>query len=167
MRLLSGGGVSARVAPALAAALAVAVLLAGCSAPAQAERKLPGKHPSQSAGTPEPSLDVGDCLVAAGADAETRQRVVPCSEPHDVEAFASIDLDEAELPGDEALWAVAEEHCGPQFELFIGMPYTQSSMDWFFRAPDEAAWHAGARRLVCIVYDPAGRVTGSLVGAAR
>lgn len=144
----------------------VAVLLAACST--SDERG--GRSPGQSAETPGPHavpITSGDCLSAEMGGGIAGASVVPCADPHDQEAFYLFELSGGEYPGDDAIWTTAEQNCGSQFEMFIGVPYTESALDWFYFSPSPQSWAEGERFLVCTVYDPSGPVSGTLAGAVR
>lgn len=149
----------------LAIAAAALLLLSACAAPEMARNN--GKSAEAPADPHALSFTAGDCLDLTGSGAASGETVVPCSEPHDEEAFYTFDLSGGAFPGDDPMWTAVEQNCGPQFEMFIGLEYTASALDWFFHAPDRQSWDAGARTVVCVVYDPVGKVTGSLAGAVR
>lgn len=115
------------------------------------------------------SLQVGDCFD----DEEDNEVVsdvptVPCSEPHDNEIYHSFLLPEGEFPGDEAVDAAADETCFAKFESFVGTDYETSELDYFPLTPLEDSWNEfGDREIICALWDPAGKTSGSLEGAAR
>lgn len=62
----------------------------------------------------------------------------------------------------------ADEGCGAEFESFIGVPFRDSQLDYWSMYPDTTTWNQlDDREVVCIAYDPAGPVTGSLKDAGR
>ena len=51
-----------------------------------------------------------------------------------------------------------------EFEQFVGEAYLDSRFDFSYYYPTEASWSRGDREVLCVIYDPAGPVTGSLEG---
>jgi membrane protease YdiL (CAAX protease family) len=106
---------------------------------------------------PVVDLEVGACATAAWWDGEAidAEREVPCTDPHDLEVAARL-----ELPGgpwedaahDDGLVAdVADERCLDEFERYVGIDWVDSVLDVVALLPDETRWAAGDRELVCLV----------------
>ncbi|RPI21090.1 MAG: hypothetical protein EHM57_07050, partial [Actinobacteria bacterium] len=81
--------------------------------------------------------------------------VVPCSESHDLEAFARVTLPFADgiaQPADDQLFGSAYDQCLPFFEPYTGEPYETSS--WYLDAfvPDRRAWKSGDRGALCVLF---------------
>lgn len=111
------------------------------------------------------ALQVGDCLNDATAAGEvTSVPTVPCDEPHDSEVYATFALGESDYLGEELVVGKAESLCLPAFEEFVGEPYLESRFDFAYYYPTEASWASGDREVLCVIYDPAGPVSGSLRG---
>lgn len=114
------------------------------------------------------TLEVGDCLNDAGVEGEVSEvPTVPCSEPHDSEAYASILMADGDFPGDDVVDDQAVSDCTTEFDAFVGLDYQTSALDFAYYFPTEASWEQGDREILCLIYDPAGKVTGSLQGAAE
>jgi hypothetical protein len=115
-------------------------------------------------------LRVGDCLTESqGAEEEfiSTVPVVPCSELHSAEIFALVTLPDGDFPGQDAINTQAEELCIAEFEDFVGLSYWESVFEAWFMLPAEDGWRAGDREVICNIYDPGGKVSGSLIGAER
>lgn len=113
------------------------------------------------------NLKVGDCKMedVPGDIADTK--VVPCAEPHDEEVYFEFTLEDGEYPGEEAVGVAADERCYEEFETFAGIPYEDSTLDFFPFTPTEQGWAEGDQVVQCVIWDPAGPVVGTLAGAAR
>jgi hypothetical protein len=116
-------------------------------------------------------LEVGDCLadsMPTGGEEVVTVETVPCSEPHSEEIYAVVTLPEGDFPGEEAVFAQADEGCTAEFESFVGLPYEESVLYYNYLYPyDEQSWNGGYRWVTCSVYDPAGDTTGTLADANR
>jgi hypothetical protein len=161
---------------ALLAAAAVAVPLAGCSV---VRELLPG------GGAPQPQRDetsqeiveegqadvfalrVGDCMNEVSEKLVSEVPVVPCDQPHDEEVYFDYTMEGDEYPGDDAIQTDADTNCSAQFDAFVGLAYDSSTLDFYAYRPSEESWTQLDDRIVsCVIYDPAGQVTGTLAGAA-
>ena len=109
---------------------------------------------------------VGDCFDDASGSGDEILSLpgVPCSEPHDNEAFAIVNLTQSEYPGDEAIAGLAYDACMEHFESFVGREYETSSLDIFTLYPSPESWRQNDREVVCAVYDVNAT---KLVGSAR
>lgn len=111
------------------------------------------------------NIQVGDCFDDAGTGEVSELPVVPCDQPHNNEVFHSYTIPGDTFPGD--FTAVAEEQCNPAFQSFVGVDYNSSALYMTTLEPTSGSWAEGDRELLCIIYDPAGPVTGTLQGANR
>ncbi|MFC5501133.1 septum formation family protein [Lysinimonas soli] len=152
---------------------AAALLLCGCSVVNQ----LTGTTQRDASGTPTAansnadvfSIKVGDCLNDASAQGTvTTAPIVPCSQPHDSEAYKSITMAAGKFPGDAAVKDQADTGCADAFAAFIGISYADSSLKISYYFPTETSWNTrGDRQIMCTVYDDGVKTTGTLKGAAR
>jgi hypothetical protein len=85
--------------------------------------------------------------------------VVPCSQAHYGEVFATFPISATSYPGDAQVVFEAEVGCLGGFEGYVGIPYDESALDVLYLYPSEASWAAGSHGVVCVVHDPAGLLT--------
>ena len=146
--------------------VALSLALTGCGTLGGAATSTP-----TATGDPEISvldLAVGDCLDTHGKPGITETvPVVDCSLEHDSEAYAQVDFDGDEYPGDEAVKTRAQSDCSAAFADFSGIEYNVSALDYAYYFPTAGSWASGDRRILCLILDPAQRVAGTLEGAAR
>lgn len=160
-----------RLPVAILAAAVVAVAVSGCSlfGPV-ASNTLPLRDDDGVIVEPNEQTDaftlvVGDCLNDATATGEVQTvPTVPCDEPHDGEIYAAHLLGESSYRGEAVIINEAEALCLDTFEQFVGEAYLDSRFDFSYYYPTEASWSRGDREVLCVIYDPAGPVTGSLDG---
>lgn len=155
---------SRRIAPFVAVA-ALGALLSGCSV----LQGIIGGTDIPEGETDAFAIEIGDCLNDAEISTEVSSvPLVECSEPHDSEVYALTDTTTADFPGDAALSAELDAFCqGEAFTEFVGIPYADSMYNTSGYFPSDESWAAGDRELLCTIYDPNGRVTGSLAGVAQ
>lgn len=124
---------------------------------------------SDSPGTATNDLEAGDCITDTGTAAEPNIEVLPCSEKHGFEVFATTELPEGEYPGIGEADALTQEFCREEFTGFVGIEYDASELELQYFFPVEAEWDAeGGRTAVCTVGLPGGDpTTGSLEGSKR
>jgi hypothetical protein len=153
----------------------VGMVLAGCSLIAG------GQTPRDPSGTPTATakvsafdIRVGDCLddATVGTATATTQ-IVPCTGPHDSEAFAEFTVTGDKYPGDDKLQAQAQSDCGgTAFAQFVGIASSDSNLQVSYYLPTSDTWAGGDRKITCTIYqmDEAGKplqTTGTLKNAAR
>lgn len=119
------------------------------------------------------TIKVGDCLND-GAETETVSNVakIDCAEPHDTEAYASINLPDGEYPGDQVLVEQADAACITEFPAFVGLPYEESVLQFSYYYPTVESWDSGDREVLCLVLELDAssniiKTIGSLEGANR
>lgn len=156
-------------AAAAASAVAAAVLLSGCSGDdGEPQRDASGNVTETADAADVFDVRVGDCLGDFGDSQQVEDvAVVPCDGEHAQEVYATGQVPDGDLPGDDDLQAQAVELCTTEFQTYIGLAYEESALDFTWLQPTAESWDQGDRELVCLVYDPAGPVTGSLQGANR
>ncbi len=115
------------------------------------------------------TIRLGDCFnntdsLASDQSGEVSSLPgVPCSDPHDYEVYAVIDVNEATFPGDEAMSEMAFESCLSRFENFVGRDYETSALDITSLYPTKESWDVhNDREVVCALMDvEANKLTGS------
>lgn len=147
---------------------AAAIVLSGCSLLGNVTNTPIDVDPSDGTDTDAFSIQVGDCVNDQATEDEfSSVPVIDCAEPHDREAFASIMIADGDYPGQDAIIDQADSECEAQFANYVGIAYTESTLGYGYYYPTEQSWSNGDREILCLVYDPAGQVEGSLAGAAR
>lgn len=116
-------------------------------------------------------LAVGDCfddgdLVLGGVEEIGEVPLVECSEPHDNEVYAVVDVEGDVFPGDEAIRTEADDVCHGAFQGFVGLDYETSALDFGWLVPTAGSWDAGDRVVACFVYRmDLAKVSGTLEGS--
>ena len=114
------------------------------------------------------NVRIGDCFDDAYSFGEEVSSLpgVPCSEPHDNEAFAVFDLSISSYPeSDEAMAELAHNACVDRFDSFVGTDYESSSLDVVTLYPTSESWRQNDREVVCAVYDmEENKLVGSMKG---
>jgi len=105
-------------------------------------------------------LTPGQC-VNLGSDA-LKFTVLSCTRPHDAEVFAAFTLPAGPWPGASAVRADAGNGCASRFDSYIDPRLATASLTQEYVYPNQAAWQAGERTVVCEVSAVNGRLTGSV-----
>ena len=105
------------------------------------------------------SLVVGDCfddddsLVGEFESID----VLPCSQSHDNEVYASVDYPAANgepYPGDDAIDEFADGSCFAAFLPYVGISYETSRLDYAWFAPTINGWEdSNDREVLCLLWD--------------
>jgi Septum formation len=106
------------------------------------------------------ALRPGQC-VNSGSDA-LKFTVVSCTRPHDAEVFAAFALPAAPWPGASAVRVDAGDGCASRLDSYIDPQLATASLTQEYVYPNQAAWQAGERTVVCEVSAVSGRLTGSV-----
>jgi hypothetical protein len=105
-------------------------------------------------------LRPGQC-VNYGSDA-LKATVLSCARPHDAEVFAVFTLPAAPWPGASAVRTDADDGCASRFGGYIDPQLAAASLTQAYIYPNQDAWQAGQRTVVCEVSAVDGRLTGSV-----
>ncbi len=110
-------------------------------------------------------VTVGDCFGDPGEDEVSSLEALPCTEPHDNEAYHLADFPagpDEPFPGEEEIDAFAEETCVAAFEDYVGLSFDESVLQVTYLQPTEGTWEDGDREVVCTLYSDDGQLTGSM-----
>lgn len=99
-----------------------------------------------------PTAEVGACLNAVDLLGVTEIPTVDCTQEHDTQVFAIVDLPDGEYPGDDALLTLVADECGAAFEGFVGVPPAESALEFDGLAPSEDTWAVGDRQIICLAF---------------
>jgi Septum formation len=106
-------------------------------------------------------LRPGQC-VDSGSNA-LKVTVLSCARPHDAEVFAVFSLPAKAWPGSSAVQVEAGDGCANRFDSYIEPQLAAAALTQEYVYPNQAAWKAGERTVVCEV----GAVNGQLTGSVR
>jgi hypothetical protein len=107
-------------------------------------------------------IAVGDCLNTPEDDVFYEIDPIDCTEEHDLEVFALVDLStvgpdfslSASYPGDDAVYDAALNECWDEFERYIGMPYEESVLFMDAFTPTLEGWEEVDDRIAnCVVFE--------------
>jgi hypothetical protein len=108
------------------------------------------------------SLKTGDCFDPRGQQSYT---LVACDTPHQAEVFATFALTGTSWPGGAAIQHQASSGCASRLTGYVN-PQLAITLSSTYVYPDEVAWQAGTRTVICEVRATSGHLTGSVRGAA-
>ncbi|SEE65873.1 septum formation family protein [Ruania alba] len=123
-------------------------------------------------------LSAGDCVLAPeDVTVEISEvTVVPCDEPHQLEAYALADFPApsgqaqasaagSSFPGDAALKDFADGACAEEFAGYVGVDYRDSSLWFTYLVPSARSWQAeDDRTVLCFVTTTGDELTQSVAG---
>lgn len=114
-------------------------------------------------------LRMGDCFNNGGAAYDGSEvsslAGIPCTQPHDNEVYAVMNVTGSSFPGEDEMWDMAINKCLGRFEGFVGRDYESSSLDIVSLYPTEDSWKLqNDREVVCALYHVDSE---KLVGSAK
>lgn len=109
-------------------------------------------------------VKVGDCINNITEGEVASVDAVPCREPHDAEAYASVQVPGDDLPELEQLTALADQRCGEQLQAAAPAAATDQDVEVFYLHPTEDTWDRGDREIVCFASYASGPRAGSIRG---
>jgi hypothetical protein len=108
-------------------------------------------------------LQVGNC-VNSGPNGISSPTVVPCGQPHDAEVYARFALAGHNWPGGAAIGAQARRGCTARLGGYLNPQLATTVLAESYVFPDQGAWNAGERAVICEIRSTAGKLTGSVRG---
>jgi hypothetical protein len=125
---------------------------------------LHGRHHAPAQALPSVfRLQVGQC-VNYGADGISSPTVVPCAQAHDAEVYARFALAGHSWPGSAAIGAQARRGCTARLGGYLNPQLATTVLAESYVFPDQGAWNAGERAVICEIRSTAGKLTGSVRG---
>ena len=134
---------------------------AACSLSADAARDEDGTI-TESAEVDAFNVRPGDCFDMPDGLLIESVAAVPCTEPHDSQAFRAFDITGFEsLPSETEIEDLVIEGClGAHFEDFVGVPYELSALSVTWLEPTEETWdRVDDREILCIITNEAAMLT--------
>ncbi|WP_420112008.1 septum formation family protein [Pseudactinotalea sp.] len=104
-----------------------------------------------------PTAEVGACLNLVDLLAGEGIRDIPtvdCTEDHDAQVFALVDLPDGDYPGEDGIKNAVIDECGAAFEAFVGVSPDASELDFDGLPPSEDSWAVGDREVICLAFYP-------------
>jgi hypothetical protein len=105
-------------------------------------------------------LKPGDCVDSSGSGLTFT--LVACSKPHNSEVFATFTLPESAWPGSAAVQTAAGNGCASRLTAYLNPQLANAGLAQEYVYPDQSAWQAHERTVVCEVRSPTGQITGSV-----
>ena len=105
-------------------------------------------------------LRAGDCLNSSRNGLSVT--ILPCATPHQAEVFATFSLTGSGWPGDPAAQQQASSGCTDRIAGYLNPQLLNAGLTEQYVYPDQKAWQAGVRTVVCEVSSAAGPLTGSV-----
>lgn len=106
-------------------------------------------------------IAVGDCMNIPEEDVFSTVDTIDCTEPHDLEVFALVDLSDigvefssiASYPGDDPVYEASFNACWDAFESYVGVPYEDSAIYLDVFTPTLEGWDERGDRIAnCVLY---------------
>jgi putative regulator of septum formation len=107
-------------------------------------------------------LQTGDCVSAPNGQVVS---VLPCSTPHQAEVFATFALPASTWPGTATVQNEASSGCASRLTGYLN-PQLAISLAQSYVFPNQVAWTAGTRTVICEVQAVSGQLTQSVRGAS-
>jgi len=105
-------------------------------------------------------LRPGECVnIGTNALSVT---VLSCATPHDAEVFATFTLPAGAWPGAATVQQDASNGCNVRLSSYLNPQLATADLTQEYVYPDQAAWRAGERTVVCEVSAASGQLTGSV-----
>ena len=106
------------------------------------------------------ALRPGECLDPGTSGLSFT--LLACSTPHDAEVFARFTLAGSSWPGSTAVQQEAGNGCADRLDGYLNPQLASAGLAQEYIYPDQSAWQAGERTVVCEVRSPTGPLTGSV-----
>lgn len=105
-------------------------------------------------------LRPGECINSTANGLNVT--LLSCATPHDAEVFATFSLPAGAWPGASAVQLEAGNGCVSRFGSYLNPQLATADMTQEYVYPNQAAWQAGERIVVCEVRAVTGKLTGSV-----
>jgi hypothetical protein len=106
------------------------------------------------------SLRAGECINSSSNGLSVT--VLSCATPHQAEVFATFGLAGSSWPGTAAVQQQASSGCANRLAGYVNPDLLNAGLAQEYVYPDQGAWQAGVRTVVCEVSAATGPLTGSV-----
>ncbi len=106
------------------------------------------------------SLRAGDCLNSSQNGLSVT--ILSCATPHEAEVFATFSLTGSSWPGSEAVQQQASSGCANRIAGYLNPQLLNAGLTQQYVYPNQDAWQAGVRTVVCEVSSTTGPLSGSV-----
>lgn len=105
-------------------------------------------------------LRAGECLNSSPNGLSFT--LLSCSVPHQAEVFATFSLTGSSWPGSAVVRQQASSGCAARIASYLNPQLLNAGLAQEYVYPNQDAWRAGVRTVVCEVSSAAGPLTGSV-----
>ena len=106
------------------------------------------------------SLRAGDCLNSSQNGLSVT--ILSCATPHEAEVFATFSLTGSSWPGNAAAQQQASSGCANRIAGYMNPQLLNAGLIQQYVYPNQDAWQANVRTVVCEVSSPSGTLSGSV-----
>lgn len=106
------------------------------------------------------SLRAGECVNSSQNGLSVT--ILSCATPHEAEVFATFSLTGSSWPGDAAVQQQASSGCAARIAGYLNPQLLNAGLTQQYVYPDQDAWRAGVRTVVCEVSAASGPLSGSV-----
>jgi len=106
------------------------------------------------------SLRAGECINSSSNGLSVT--VLSCATPHQAEVFATFRLAGSSWPGTAAVQQQASNGCANRLAGYVNPNLLNAGLAQEYVYPDQQAWQAGVRTVVCEVSAASGPLSGSV-----
>lgn len=106
------------------------------------------------------SLRAGECVNSSQNGLSVT--ILSCATPHEAEVFATFSLTGSSWPGDAAVQQQASSGCADRIAGYLNPQLLNAGLTQQYVYPDQDAWRAGVRTVVCEVSAASGPLSGSV-----
>lgn len=101
------------------------------------------------------SLQTGDCPSALPDRTARTLTLVPCSEPHRAEVYATFPISGSDYPGEAEVTRFADGGCAERLSAYVGKA-KEDSFDVYYLYPTAASWRLDDHVVDCLITAPGG-----------
>jgi len=105
-------------------------------------------------------LRAGECINSSQNGLSVTR--LSCATPHQAEVFATFSLTGSDWPGNTAIQQQASSGCASRIAGYLNPALLNAGLIQQFVYPDQDAWKAGVRTVVCEVSSSSGPLSGSV-----
>jgi Septum formation len=106
------------------------------------------------------SLRAGECINSSQNGLSFT--ILSCATPHEAEVFATFSLTGSSWPGEAAAQQQAGSGCADRIAGYLNPQLLDAGLTQQYVYPDQDAWKAGVRTVVCEVSSASGPLSGSV-----